>query len=361
MGEGEYRFRELLNSLKIGGQNNGDVDGISFRKNGKSIINSPKYFIDDLDSIPFPDWGDLDYLRYSNHKVKYAPGLLPRQFPVATTITSRGCPFKCIFCAAKTVSGTKVRMRSSQNVLEEIEWYCKEYDIKEMIFLDDHFLHSKKRATEIMNGLIEREYGLTWKCSNVAIFSLNEKMLNLMKRSGSYQLTVSIESGDQDVVTKLIKKPVNLKKAKETVELAKSYNFEIIANFIIGTPGETWNQLRRSLAYASSIDADIVNIHIATPLPKTELMDICIREGIFESEDCVLGYTTGQITTKEFTPFELQVLRAFEWDRINFSSQGKLSKVASMSGLTVEETQEWRESTRRNLGSTIDWKNRFRE
>ena len=359
MGEGEYRFRELLKSLEGGAQNNGDVDGISFRKNGKLVINSPKYFIDDLDSIAFPDWGKLDYLSYSNHRTKYSHALLPRQFPFATTITSRGCPYKCIFCAAKTVSGTKVRMRSSQNVLEEIEWYRKEYDIKEMIFLDDHFLHNRKRATEIINGLIEREYGLTWKCANVAIFSLDEQMLDLMKRSGSYQLTVSIESGDQDVVSKLIKKPVNLERAKATIELAKAYEFEIIANFVIGTPGETWNQIRRSLAYASSLDVDIVNIHIATPLPKTELMDICIREGIFESEDGLMGYTEGQISTEEFHPFELKILRAFEWDRINFSSQEKLNKVARMSGLTIEEAQEWRKSTRRNLGSTIGWKNRF--
>jgi len=359
MGEGEHRFRHLLDLLNGRIQSCSDFDGISFRKNGKSIIHNHKYFVEDLDAVPFPDWGNLDYSKYSNYRMKYAPGILPRKFPFATTLTSRGCPYKCIFCAAKSVSGTKVRMRSAQNVLEEIEWYCEKKDIREMIFLDDHFFYHKKRAIEIMNGLIERQYGLTWKCANAAVFALDEELLNLMKLSGSYQLTLSIESGDQDVVTKLIKKPINLKKTKEKIELAKSYNFEIIANFIIGTPTETWDQIRKSLAYAASIDVDIVNIHIASPLPKTELMDICIREGILEMEDCVSGYTTGQINTKEFTPFELQVLRAFEWDRINFSSQEKLSKIARMSGLTIEETQEWRKTTRENLGSTIGWKNRF--
>ena len=359
MGEGEYRFRELLNLLKSGFQSGSDFDGIAFSKNGKSIIHNHKYFVEDLDAVPFPNWGDLDYSKYSNYKMKYAAGILPRQFPFATTLTSRGCPYKCIFCAAKTVSGTKVRVRSSQNVLEEIEWYCEKKNIREMIFLDDHFFYHKKRAIDIMNGLIERQYGLTWKCANAAVFALDEELLNIMKLSGSYQLTLSIESGDQDVVTKLIKKPINLKKTREKIELAKSYDFEIIANFIIGTPTETWDQIRKSLAYAESVDVDIVNIHIASPLPKTELMDICIREGVLETEDSVSGYTTGQIGTKEFTPFELQVLRAFEWDRINFSSQEKLGNVARMSGLTIEEAQGWRKSTRKHLGSTTDWQNRF--
>ncbi len=359
MGEGEYRFRQLLDYLNSGKQCVCDFDGICFMKDGSPVINSPKYFINELDTIPFPNWGNLDYSKYSNYRMKYSPGMLPRQFPFATTITSRGCPYNCIFCAAKTVSGKKVRMRSCQDVLSEIETYINEKDIKEMIFLDDHFLYNKKRAIEIMNGMIQRNFSISWKCLNSAIFSLDENILNLMKLSGAYQLTLSIESGDQYVVNKLIKKPVNLKMSMERIRLAKLYGFEIIVNFVIGTPGETWDQIRRSLAYAETVDVDVVNIHIATPLPKTELMDICLRDGILQTDDSVSGYTSGKISTNEFTPFELQVLRAFEWDRINFSNQDKACKVAKMSGLTVEELEIWRKSTRKYLGSTVDWKNRF--
>lgn len=359
MGEGEYRLPALLDALNSGINYPKNICGIAFRdSNNNNVIHYPTYYIDDLDCIPFPDYGNLNFFRYGNYSVKYS-SLIPRQFPFATTITSRGCPYKCIFCAASTVSGKKVRMRSSGNVIEEIDMLVTKYGVREIIFSDDHFLHNINRAREIINGIIKREYNITWKCANLAVWSLKEDILELMRQSGSYQITLSIESGNQYVVNKLIKKPVNLEKAKERINLAKSMGFEIIVNFIIGTPGETWDQIRESLKYAEDIDVDVINIHIATPLPKTELMEICLREGLLDSEDDYSGYTKSQIETKEFTGFELQILRAFEWDRINFKSQQKIMKVASIYGLSEVEVENWRKETRLNLGATSRWKERF--
>src|SRR5208337_3282219 len=102
-------------------------------------------------------------------EMKYAPSLLPRNYPFAVTITTRGCPYKCIFCAGRTVSGRKVRFRSAQNVLAEID-ILYDRGIREIIFLDDHFLADRKRAVEIMKGLLDRNYNLTWKCVNVTVW-----------------------------------------------------------------------------------------------------------------------------------------------------------------------------------------------
>lgn len=353
LGEGEYRFADLLNNRLN--------DGIAFRRDGENTIHPPKAFIDELDRVPFPRWTGLEIKDYLSQKIQYAPQILPRAFPYAMTITSRGCPYECVFCAARTVSGTKVRMRSAENVLREIDWYVEEYGIKEMIFLDDHFLHSRKRAMDIMEGLISRNYDFRWKCVNVAVFSLNEQILELMMRSGSYQMTISIESGDQFVVNNLIKKPVDLVRAKEAIRQAKSFGFELIVNFVIGTPGETWQQIRRSLEYAEAIDVNNINIHIATPLPKTELMEICLREGFLKDETSLSGYTVGQINTEEWSAFDLQILRAYEWDRINFSRPEKVAVIARMNGLTLEEADVWRRNTRRSLGSTVGWAERTRK
>lgn len=347
MGEGERTLPELMNQLP----GEPSTDGIAYWDNGIVRINQVRDFIMDLDEIPLPDYGNLNPLDYGYMINKYAAGLLPRRFPYAITITSRGCPYQCIFCAAATVSGRRMRFRSSRNVIEEVDSLYSQ-GIREVIFLDDHFLASRKRASEIMHGL--RNYDLTWKPVNVTIFHIDREILELMRESGCYQLTLSIESGNQDVLTNIIRKPIKLMQVHPFIEEAKSLGFEIIANFVIGFPGETWEQIRETFSFAESINVDLVNFHIATPLPKTELMDICLREGyLSESKNLPTGYTKGMISTNDFTPSELETLRAFEWDRINFKTASRRETIARMEGITLEELEQWRIATRRKQGISV--------
>ena len=359
LGEGEKSFPALLSLLEERNANYDAIDGVAFKNNGVAVISPAKVFIESLDLVPFPDYGNLNLTDYGNFRFKYAHYLVPRQFPFAMTITSRGCPFDCIFCAAKTVSGTKVRLRSAENVLQEIDMLCAKYGMKEIVFLDDHFLHNQQRARLIAEGIRSRNYGLTWKCSNVAVFSLNDDLLEVMKNSGCYQLTLSLESGSQEVLKNIIRKPVDLKKSREIIRNAKKLGYEIISNFVIGFPGETWDQIRQTVDFAQSLDIDLVNFHIATPMPKTRLMDICIKEGFLDSEDDLIsGYTKGIISTSEFSSMDLQILRAYEWDRINFSSPEKSCKIAQIEGIALQEVADWRKNTRRSLGTTMNWKER---
>lgn len=355
IGEGEYRLPMLLEALEKG-KDPAEIEGIACHRSGKPYVNPMTTFIDDLDALPYPDYGSLDLPMYGSRPVQYAHYLVTRQYPFAVTNTSRGCPFKCIFCAGKTVSGSKVRMRSAQNVLEEIDILENEHGIREVVFLDDHFLFNKKRSIDIMEGIRDHHKDLTWKCANIAIFSLDEKLLELKRNSGCYQITVSIESGDQDVLTNIMKKPIKLTQAKRMVQHAKDLGFEVISNFVIGLPGETWEQIRRTIAFAASLDIDLVNFHVATPLPKTRLMDIYKDMGLATEDNVGRGYTTGVIETDEFTSLDLQILRAYEWDRINFHSPEKIEQIASMEGITPQDVHGWRKLTRRNLGSTLGWK-----
>ena len=247
-----------------------------------------------------------------------------------------------------------MRFRSAENVLEEIGMLYKE-GIKEVIFLDDHFLANRDRALKIMNGILENYNGLKWKCVNVTAWLLDEEILRLMYKSGCNFITVSIESGNQNVLARLIKKPIRLDTIPAKLDLAKSIGFDVIANFVIGFPGETWEQIRDTFRYAEKLNVDIVNFHIATPLPKTELMDLCLRgkllpDDYLENISNYSGYGKGLIATKEFTSFELEVLRSFEWDRINFSSPERKKSIARMNGITMKELEDWRMNTRRNLG-----------
>lgn len=354
IGEGERRLPMLLQHIERGTPPH-DMDGIVYRHEGVTRVVPMTSFITDLDSLPRPDYGNLDLAAYGANPVKYAHYLVTRQYPYAVTITSRGCPYKCIFCAGRTVSGTKVRMRSAQNVLDEVRWMQDVHGIREVIFLDDHFLFNKQRATTIMEGLRDDHPDMTWKCANVAIFSLNEQLLDLKRESGCYQITVSIESGDQDVLSKIMRKPINLEHAKRMVRHAKALGFEVISNFVIGLPGETWEQIRRTFAFAAELDIDLVNFHIATPLPKTRLMDIYKEMGLVDDDTAVLGYTKGIIRTDEFTSLDLQILRAYEWDRINFHSPEKAQRIARLEGIGPDDVRDWRINTRKALGSTLGW------
>lgn len=351
-GEAEISFLSLLNELNKE-KPDLSIGGLSYYENGNIKINPKGEFIQDLDNFPFADYGNLDFMGYANQNLKFAQGLRARRPPYAITITSRGCPYRCVFCSGPRVSGKKVRMRSANNVLKEIdELYAK--GIREIIFLDDHFLFDRKRAIDIMKGLIERKYDLLWKCCNLTVFLLDEEFLEFMKQSGCYQITVSIESGDQYVLNNIIKKPVNLEKIPAILELIRKNGIEIIANFVIGFPKETWEQIRTTFAYAEKIPADIINFHIATPLPKTELMEECIEKGFIKKENISrTGYTQGIISTEEFTPKELQILRAFEWDRINFATKEKREKIAEIEGISLEELDRWRKETRAKVGVDV--------
>ena len=356
MGEGEKSFPLLIEKIRSGSKDLAGISGLAYWQANQPIMNKVE-FITDLDAIPFPDYSAVvgaSLRDYGNIKFKYAPGLLARNYPAAVTITSRGCPYRCIFCAGRTVSGQRVRFRSAENVLQEVDSLYKQ-GIREVIFLDDHFLANRDRAIKIMEGILKNYPGFTWKCVNVTAWLLDEEILKLMYKSGCNHITVSIESGNQEVLTNIVKKPIKLDMIPEKLNLAKSIGFDIIANFVLGFPGETWEQIRDTLRYAQKLNVDIVNFHIATPLPKTELMDLCLEnkllpEDYLKNISKYSGYGKGLITTKEFTPFELEVLRSFEWDRINFSSPERKASIARMNGITMEELEDWRLNTRRNLG-----------
>jgi radical SAM superfamily enzyme YgiQ (UPF0313 family) len=356
IGEAEQRVADFLKELGKDKPNLSQIEGIAYYERGEPRINrfqKESSLVRDLDSVPFPDYGNLDIRDYGNTVIKYSAQMVPQKYPFAITSTSRGCPFNCTFCSGWTVVGKKVRMRSANNVLREIDELYSE-GIREVIFLDDHFLFNKKRAEDIMNGLIQRKYDLSWKVVNLNLSNLDKGTLDLMRRSGSYQITISIESGNETVLKEMIKKPfIDLKEAPAIVKRAKNMGFQIISNFMIGYPEETWEQIRDTFRYAEKLDVDYSIFHIATPLPGTELMKMCLEKGVLKSEVKQSGFCQPLIETKEFTIPELRILRAFEWDRINFSSEEKRREIAKMQGVSMEELEQWRKDTRRKLGVNI--------
>lgn len=356
LGEGEFRFPKLLEYLEKGSPSIEKIDGLTYKKEKEIIIQKVTGYIKDLDSLPFPDYEGMDFDAYSSKANKYSYFIYPQNFPYAFTMTSRGCPFNCIFCSSRSVNGPGIRYRSAENILKEIDWLVEKYKVKEIIFLDDNIYLDRNRTKKILQGLIERRknYELKWKSPNVALYALDDEILEMLKASGCYQVAIAIEAGTEEAL-KLMRKPYkDLNKARQIVNKAKSLGIVVTAMFVIGIPGETWEQIRQTFRFAEDLELDYVSFSIATPLPKTELLEIAQKNNLlpknfgFNHID-FKGFGKAAITTSEFTPDELQIARAFEWDRINFKNKDKWPLIAEMNGITLQELNQWRINTRRGM------------
>ncbi len=343
-GEGEYVFRDLCEHLLNGKKL--PTKGILFRKNG-SIINTGKAdFIDDLDALPFPSYKGIYFMKYAT-RIQRESIEMPRAIPYAHISTSRGCPFKCCFCEAGFISGKKARLRSLENILNEVEGLIKDYGIKGLIIDDDNWLVNKNRGEKLVREFIDRKYNLKWQPITVALYQLDKEIIPLLKESGMQVAQISFESGVKRVLKEIIHKPLNLEHGIKMVEELKKNEIDTTANFVIGFPGETWDEIRQTLRFSESIDVDYVKINIATPLPNTELYEMAKKGGNLVKDfrfDRHL-WSDGWIKTNEFTPQDLKFLRAYEWDRINFATPEKRLKIADMMGVSLERLGEIRRST----------------
>jgi len=352
IGEGEYAMRDLLGYFV--GKNPLPEKGICYRVNGKIINTGHADFIHDLDAIPLPAYHLVDFERYSNEAPRESVDS-PRSFPYANVITSRGCPIGCSFCQVSTIAGRKFRPRSAENVLKEIAWLKETYSIRSIIFTDDNLFTDKKRAKAIFQGMIDRGMIMPWVSTGTAVFQLDEEMIELMRESGCDYICIAIESGTERVRKNIVRKPINYDHAKKMAQIAKQYGIYVAANFIIGFPTETWDEIRGTIRFAEDLDVDYVKIFHAIPLKHTRLWDLCVKEGAFRKgfEQSKIRWSVGQIQGKEFSCHDLTILRAYEWDRINFSSSEKHKKTARMMHITEEELFQIRRETLLNVHRNI--------
>ncbi|UCD84424.1 MAG: cobalamin-dependent protein [Deltaproteobacteria bacterium] len=197
LGEGEGTLPSLLERFNRG-QDYSDLDGITFRKDGKIQVNPKTKYIENLDELPFPARELLPMKKYV--AINTSMNVFSKSNHWAPIITSRGCTAKCTFCSSANFWGNQYRVRSAKNVLDEIELLVKEYNIKEIQFCDDNLILNKERAMDIFQGIIDRKIKIFWNTPNgIALWKLDEELLQLMKASGCYELTLAIESGDQEV------------------------------------------------------------------------------------------------------------------------------------------------------------------
>jgi anaerobic magnesium-protoporphyrin IX monomethyl ester cyclase len=281
-GEAERSFPELLQRLREE-RPVGDIDGLAWREGETVRVNPKTSFIQDLDSLPFPAHDLFETERYFKLALPMGYDFMsPRNLPV---MTSRGCPCACTFCSSTHLWGRHYRARSAENVLAELEWLQERFRVEEVKFQDDNLTVERKRARALFQGMIERGLGLKWNTPNgIAVWTLDEEMLGLMKRSGCFEITMAIESGDQEVLSHLVRKPLKLDKVREVNRTARRLGIFRAAYFIIGFPGETREQVGRTIAFTRELRLDNCIIFIYNPLPGSELFKECLARGYITEE-----------------------------------------------------------------------------
>lgn len=328
--------------------------GIGYKKHGKIIINPINTYIGDVKEMVKPDYSYEDLSLYISEK-KSDNAIVKRE---ASIITSYGCPYNCVFCATRTISGRKVAFRPVEDILEEIEYLIEHYHIDSVRFLDDNILADKERAKILFTEMLNRKYNIKFQLMNTAAWLLDVDIINLMKMAGCYALTISIESGSSRVLKEIMHKPLKKEIVAPVIQLCKDRKIYVSANIVIGLPGETWDEILETIHFAELCNPDFLQINIATAFPKTDLYKIakeqkCLpKDFSFYNEKTYYGFALGHITTDEFTPQELMIIRSFEWDRINFTDSLKRKKFCEFKGMSEKKLNQIRKEARQNIGLT---------
>lgn len=279
LGEGEETFRELLDVLENGGDPFA-VAGLALRgPDGEATLTAQRARIKDLDALPLPARHLIDVAAYSAVAENEPDNYIMRH-PYTTISTSRGCPKRCVYCAAHNVWHNRFIPRSAENVLDEIEYLVREYGIREVHFLDDNASVDRKRFMAICQGILDRGLDIAWCCpTGLAIWTLDAEVLALMKRSGCYKICFGMESGDPET-QRFIRKRLDLGKSAEVMKIASDMGFWLQSTFIIGFPYETREQILRTIDYAVASRSDFVNFLLLVPYPGTDVFKIMEEEGL---------------------------------------------------------------------------------
>ncbi|MBI5827548.1 MAG: radical SAM protein [Deltaproteobacteria bacterium] len=263
VGEGEETMYELASALV----RKAPVAGIAGLMSRESSTFTKRPYIKDLDSLPFPDWKEMDPRTY-----KKAPhGGFVKRFPVAPITSTRGCPYECTFCASPEIWGRRIRYRSPKNVVDEIERLTGEFGVKEIHFEDDNLTLKTSHVEGICELILERKIKVSWATPNgIRVDTITPRLLNLMKRSGCYFIAFGIESGNEPILKK-IKKETDLATITHAVHEARNAGLLTQGFFIFGLPGETERTIQNSLDYAKSIPLDKAQFLLLDLLPGSKL------------------------------------------------------------------------------------------
>jgi radical SAM superfamily enzyme YgiQ (UPF0313 family) len=274
LGEGELLFSNFLDHMDNPDKLR-EFKGLVFRDGGGNVIHTgmPEMISEDvLNILPLPARHLVPYREYSS--------LLAKRTPITTCFTSRGCPFKCSFCDRPHL-GKMFRALNPGRVVEEFE-ACIKLGIHEFLIYDDTFTIRRERVKEICRLVIEKELDIGFDI-RARVDTLDEEMLALLRQAGCRGIHYGIESGTEKIL-EVLRKGIDLQRAKEVMDLTKKYKMQTLGYFMIGAPTETSDDIRETFRVARWLNPDYIHLTILTPFPGTPIYLEGLANGIIKRD-----------------------------------------------------------------------------
>lgn len=326
-GEPEYTIRDAAVALKEGGDLS-EVPGLSYRDmEGEVHHNEKRPFIDDLDQLPFPAWDLIDF------------GLYRMPFsgkPFLLVASARGCPYACTFCANKVYYGARLRRRSPERIVDEIEWIVENFGITDFLFWSESFTNDQEYAIETAEEIMRRGLDIDWVC-NSRVDTVSPRLLRTIKEAGCWMIGYGVESGSQEVLDR-VRKGTSLTDAVQAVRMAHEVGLEVTGHCMLGFPGETRETMQSTVDFAKFLELDYAQFYCAVAFPGSPLYENCEENGwLVESDWKYFEQNFSVIRTPQLTPDE--VMKARETAFRQFYTQprvvtGSLRKIRSGGDIT---------------------------
>jgi anaerobic magnesium-protoporphyrin IX monomethyl ester cyclase len=270
-GEGEITMRELVEHVRGGGGDDlSHIHGVSWRAPGGGIVRNPRRAqIADIDSLPFPAREKLKQDRYEPNPVNYM------QRPTTALLASRGCHHNCTFCSKHLFKGERVR--SADNIFAEM-LHCRErFGTRDFRFYDDNLMFHREQAMRLC-ALLSDAGGFTFNCFS-RVDTIDEELLRALKAAGCYQVKFGVETGSQKTL-ELIKKGITFEQSRRAVALAKKIGVECQISMMLGLPGETREDIEKTIRFAVELSPDLILFNIFKPIPGSVLYNKLKNQGL---------------------------------------------------------------------------------
>jgi radical SAM superfamily enzyme YgiQ (UPF0313 family) len=316
MHEYEVVSSGLLETLANGGSLE-KVQGLAFRKNARTIVNSPADAISNYDALPLPAYDLLN---------SFGPYYIntPHGKPFTIMYASRGCPFACTFC---TVRCTGSRKRSAESIMNELRHLKASYGIRTVSFFDETFTLDRERTLQLCDTLVKDELGIKWYC-NTRVELVTRDLLLKMRQARCRGIAYGVESGSQQILDN-VKKGNTVEDAEHAIKWTKEAGIKTYLSFILGLPGENWDTIRQTIGFVKRTRPTGAQFNLAVPYPGTPMRSLALERGWVESafDWRQLYQHSANMRTEQLAKEDLEKARKIAYRSLYFSPRWLLGNV----------------------------------